>query len=277
MNPETCRFFDELTITDKEFSLFRELIYEKAGIAMAETKKGLVQGRLGKRLRHFKLRSFRAYYDLVSADREGSEMQMLVDLLTTNETYFFREQKHFDFIAETLVRGYKPAQGLKIWSAACSSGEEPYSIAMLLFDKLGEHAQWDILATDLNQQILDQAKRGVYPLEDAEKIPPDYLQAHCLKGTGDYANYFMLDKKIRSRVDFRQLNLNGTWDNTGIFDLIVLRNVMIYFDKDTRKRLVARMAERLKPGGYLFVGHSETLSGISDRFQCVQPAIYRLG
>ncbi|MFV2056922.1 MAG: protein-glutamate O-methyltransferase CheR, partial [Thiohalomonadales bacterium] len=128
--------FDNFEITEDEFSLFRKLIYEKAGISMAETKQGLVQGRLTKRLRYFKLRNFREYYDFVHTDTTGTEMQMLVDLLTTNETYFYREQKHFDFIVESIINRFKPPDELNIWSAACSSGEEPYSIAMLLSDKL---------------------------------------------------------------------------------------------------------------------------------------------
>lgn len=243
---------------------------------MADTKQGLVQGRLTKRLRYFELRSFREYYDLVHADTEGTEMQMLVDLLTTNETYFYREQKHFDFIAETIFNDFNPSIALNIWSAACSSGEEPYSIAMLLADKLGIHANWDILATDLNQQMLSYAKRGLYPMTAASKIPQQYLRTSCLKGTGQYSEFFMLDKALKSKIDFRQVNLNAEWEYLCPFDLIVLRNVMIYFNTETRKQLVERIAAKLKPNGYLFISHAETLSGVSDRFTCIRPAIYRL-
>jgi len=267
---------DNFKITEKEFNLFRQLIYDKAGISMADTKRGLVQGRLTKRLRHFRLNSFHEYYELLHNSVDGTEMQMLVDLLTTNETYFYREQKHFDYIAETIVKDLKPSQTFKIWSAACSSGEEPYSIAMLLADKLGMKANWEILATDLNQQILNAAKRGLYRISAIEKIPRDYLREHCLQGQSQYSDFFMMRKTIKEKIDFQQLNLNREWKCDGPFDLIVLRNVMIYFDKPTRKKLVARIAKKLKPGGYLFISHSETLSGISDHFKCVQPAIYKL-
>ncbi len=267
---------DNFQITEKEFNLFRKLIYDKAGISMAETKRGLVQGRLTKRLRHYRLRNFSEYYDLIHRSADGTEMQMLVDLLTTNETYFYREQKHFDFVADTVIKDLKKINDFKIWSAACSSGEEPYSLAMLLADKLGINANWDILATDLNQQILDTAKRGLYLMSVTEKIPRNYLREYCLQGQAQYSDFFMLCKAIRSKIDFQQLNLNSEWKCSGPFDLIVLRNVMIYFDRETRKKLVARMANKLKPNGYLFISHSETLSSISDRFKCVQPAIYRL-
>jgi len=267
---------DNFQITEKEFNLFRKLIYDKAGISMAETKRGLVQGRLTKRLRHYRLRNFSEYYDLINRSADGIEMQMLVDLLTTNETYFYREQKHFDFVAETVIKGLKKINNFKIWSAACSSGEEPYSLAMLVADKLGINGNWDILATDLNQQILDTAKRGLYRMSVTEKIPQNYLREYCLQGQSQYSDFFMLCKAIRSKIDFQQLNLNSEWNCGGPFDLIVLRNVMIYFDSKTREKLVARMANKLKPNGYLFVSHSETLSGINGHFKCVQPAIYRL-
>lgn len=276
MSADLPSIIDNFKITEKEFNLFRQLIYDKAGISMADTKKGLVQGRLTKRLRHFRLNSFREYYELIQSSHDGTEMQMLVDLLTTNETYFYREQKHFDYIAETIIKDLKVSQTFKIWSAACSSGEEPYSIAMLLADKLGMNANWNILATDLNQQILNAAKRGLYRITATEKIPREYLCEHCLQGQSQYSDFFMLRKPIKGKIDFQQLNLNSEWKCGGPFDLIVLRNVMIYFDKPTRTKLVERIANKLKPDGYLFISHSETLSGISNRFKCVQPAIYKL-
>ena len=243
---------------------------------MADTKKGLVQGRLAKRLRHLNLNSFGDYFDLLHEGNDDAEMQMMVDLLTTNETYFFREKKHFDFISREIISRHPPNRNFRVWSAACSSGEEPYSIAMLLSDKPGIHANWHILASDLNQQILDKARRGLYPISETEKIPTSYLQAHCLKGTGEFSGFFLVDKKIRQKIKFQKINLNGSWGNIGTFDLIMLRNVMIYFDKKTRTRLVNRIANNLNPGGYLFISHSESLSGISSKFKSIQPAIYQL-
>ncbi len=266
----------EYVLTNKEFNLFRELIYDKAGIYMADTKKGLISGRLTKRLRHFNLANFGEYYAFVHSDTAGSEMQVLVDLLTTNETYFFREQKHFDFLRELIVKNYKPSHSFKIWSAASSSGEEAYSMAMLLAGELGFLTNWNILATDLNQQVLETAKRGLYPMSAAEKIPNEYLRLFCLKGCDQYSDYFMIEKTLKSKIQFQQINLNGAWHNIGPFDLIVLRNVMIYFDKETRKKLMSRIAKKLTRKGYLFISHSESLTGVSESFKCIQPAIYQL-
>jgi len=275
MNASQSILIGDYEITDKEFLLFQKLIYDKAGITIADTKKGLIQGRLTKRLRHFELSSFHDYYDLVHSENNNMEMQVLIDLLTTNETYFYREQKHFDFINDIITAGKLSSNSLNIWSAACSSGEEPYSLAMLLADKLGIQANWNILATDLNRQILDNALRGLYPITEIEKIPKKYLHAYCLQGTGKYSDYFLIDKSIKEKIDYQQLNLNQNWHIPKSFDLILLRNVMIYFNKKTRQQLVERVANILKPDGYLFISHSETLSRVSDRFKIVQPGVYQ--
>jgi len=276
MNMPNTKVINPYIITDAEFVMFCKLIYEKAGISLPDTKKGLVQGRLTKRLRHFGLSSFREYYDLVHSANNEAEMQMTIDLLTTNETYFYREHKHFDFIKESILKDRKFPGEFKVWSAACSSGEEPYSVAMLLADKLGSIGNWNILATDLNQQMLDTAERGLYPMSVTEKIPSEYLREYCLKGKGQHVNNFMMDRSIKKKIDFQQFNLNRTWKTMALYDLILLRNVMIYFDTNTRKKLVDQIASKLKPRGYLFISHSETLNGISDKFECVHPAIYRL-
>lgn len=266
----------EFRITDREFNLFRELIFSKAGISMADTKKGLVQGRLTKRLRYYNLSNFGEYYRYANEPRNETELQVIVDLLTTNETYFFREPKHFTFLQEHILSTQRNNSEFKVWSAACSTGEEPYSLAMVLAGEKGLTGNWNIVATDLNQQVLADAQRGLYPMAAAEKIPQHYLRAYCLEGTGQYADYFLLDKRIRDKIHFESLNLNGDWRISGQFDLIVLRNVMIYFNKETKKRLLERIATRMKPGGYLYISHSETLSGVTDRFKTVKPAIYRL-
>jgi chemotaxis protein methyltransferase CheR len=260
------------TISDGEFVLFRDIIYELAGIHLPDTKKGLVSGRLGKRLRHLSLKSFRDYFDRVRED--AAERQVMVDLLTTNETYFFREPKHFDFLrGELLPRVGQPE--LRVWSAACSSGEEPYSLAMSLADARG-FGGWRILGTDISNRVLAAARSGVYPLEDAETIPKPYLGRFCLRGVRSQQGKFCIDERLRQRVEFRQLNLNGSWGAMERFHVVFLRNVMIYFNATTKARLVERIAGQLEPGGHLIIGHSETLNGLTSRFAVVRPSVYRL-
>jgi chemotaxis protein methyltransferase CheR len=259
-------------ISDSEFILFRDLIYGLAGIHMPDTKKGLVSGRLGKRLRQLSLKSFRDYFARVRED--AAERQVMVDLLTTNETYFFREPKHFDFLRGELLPRVGQRE-LRVWSAACSSGEEPYSLAMSLADTRG-FGGWRILGTDISGRVLAAARRGVYPMEDAESIPKKYLGRFCLRGVRSQQGKFCIDERLRQRIEFRQLNLNGNWGAMERFHLVFLRNVMIYFNATTKAQLVERIAGQLEPGGHLVIGHSETLNGLTSRFAVVRPSVYRL-
>ena len=261
------------SLSNREFQQFRDMIYEIAGIAMGDSKRQLIAGRLSKRLRHYGLDSFGDYYQLLAVDK--AELQTAVDLLTTNETYFFREPKHFDFLRERLqdeLRG--GSQPLRIWSAACSSGEEPYTLALLLAECLGSRS-WEILASDISTRILDKASAGIYPLEDATGIPRELLHRHCLQGTGQHAGMFTLEPSLKKRIGFRQINLNNALPEVGLFDVIFLRNVMIYFDQPTKRQVLQRLTARLRPGGYFFISHSESLNGISDELQPLRPSIYR--
>lgn len=261
-------------LSDNEFDRFSRLIYELAGIHLSSAKKALVSGRLGRRLRHYALGSYSDYYRLVTSGQEPAEQQVLVDLLTTNETYFFREPRHFDFLRDHILPRHRGGE-FRVWSAACSSGQEPYTLAMVLADRLG-HGRWSLHATDISSQVLDKARRGVYTLAEARHIPADYLKRYCLKGVREQQGNFAIERRLREAVTFRQFNLNGEWDMPQKFDLIMLRNVMIYFERDTKARLVDRLANQLSPGGYLIVGHSETLNGVSERFRAVSPSIYQL-
>lgn len=262
-----------VALTNREFQQFRDLIYRIAGIAMSDAKRQLIAGRLSKRLRHYGLGNYGDYFQLLMKDR--GELQTAVDLLTTNETYFFREPKHFDFLREKLQGDLRSgSSALRIWSAACSSGEEPYTLALLLADAL-QGRPWEILASDISTRILDKAREGCYPLDDAEGIARSILHKHCLKGTGQHAGQFTLEPALKRRVQFRQINLNQPLPEVGIFDVIFLRNVMIYFDNDTKRQVVQRLCAHLKPGGYFFVSHSESLNGVSDELQAVRPSIYR--
>ena len=258
-------------ITDTELTQFRSFIFEAAGITMSEQKKALVEGRLGKRLALHGLESYGQYFNLLTSGLHPDEVQVAVDLLTTNETYFFREIKHFEFLREQALAARNRAQPFRVWSAASSSGEEAYSIAMVLADCM-ESTPWEVLGTDISTQVLQGAARALYTMERARHIPPDYLRRFCLKGSGEHQGRLLIERKLRSRVLFRYLNLNVALPNLGQFDVIFLRNVMIYFSDDTKREVVARVLSTMKPGAHFYVGHSES---ISDAVQALAPSIYR--
>ncbi len=263
-----------LSITDGEFQEIRAWIHRVAGINLSNQKKALVIGRLAARLRHYQLRTYGEYFRLLQIGAPASELQIAVDLLTTNETHFFREPKHFDFLREKISSGHAPRRELRVWSAAASSGEEPYSIAMTLSAALAS-APWEVLASDLSSRSLERARTGHYSLARAKTIPPQLLQAYCLKGVGAQAGTFLIEPRLRSRVQYAQINLVNTLPPIGEFDFIFLRNVMIYFDLATKRQVVARVLRHLRAEGYLIVGHAETLSGVTDGVKTVVPSIYR--
>lgn len=242
---------------------------------MSPAKKTLVAGRLAKRVKFHQLKGYQEYFDLISKKGNEGELQIAIDLLTTNETHFFREPKHFDFMRDRILPTHARGRAFRVWSAASSTGEEPYSIAMQLADLLGD-APWEIVASDLSTQVLEKAKRGIYPMQRAQEIPKHYLTRFCLKGTGAHDGTLMITKELRSRVRFLQVNLNESFpDLGGEFDVIFLRNVMIYFDNNTKREVVHRMKPLLKAGGHLLIGHSESLNGVTDTYKLVVPSVYR--
>jgi chemotaxis protein methyltransferase CheR len=261
-------------LKDVEFQQFRTWLYRAAGINLSAGKKALVAGRLYKRLKHYELDSYGDYFRLIMGHEATDELQVALDLLTTNETYFFREIKHFDFLREQVLPRVEAGRTFRVWSAACSSGEEPYSLAMILADGLGS-TPWEILGSDISSQMLAHARSGHYPMERARSIAQPLLVRHCLKGTGRQEGTFLIDRSLRERVHFMQINLNEALPRIGEFEVIFLRNVMIYFDQDTKRQVVARMLPLLRPGGYFIVSHSESLNGISDVLQHITPSIYR--
>jgi len=262
----------DAALSDREFASFQGLIRQVAGISLAPSKKALVAGRLAKRLKHHGLDSYADYYRLLDAQRD--ERQVAVDLLTTNETYFFREPKHFEFLRDRVLPQHPAERALRVWSAACSSGEEPYSVAMLLAEHLGGRP-WEIFASDISTRVLERARHGVYALDSVRGMTTELLHTHCLKGTGSQEGSFAVDPALRRRVSFAQINLNTTLPELGEFDVIFLRNVLIYFEPSTKREVVARLQAKLRRGGYLFVGHSESLNGLADGLQTVVPAVYR--
>ena len=263
------------TITDTEFSRFQRFIYDAAGITLSSAKKALVCGRLSKRLQANRLESFGAYFELLSSGRAAEEVQTAVDLLTTNETYFFREPKHFEVLRTLACEAAGRAQPFRVWSAASSSGEECYSIAMVLADCLGP-ASWDVVGSDISTRVLRRARTGHYPLERTRHIPPAYLKRFCLRGQGEQEGTLLVERALRSRVNFAQVNLNAELPRLGTFDVVFLRNVMIYFNGDTKREVVARVLTLLRPGGHFCIGHSETLNDISSAVQQLAPSVYRL-
>jgi len=263
-----------VTITEREFSQFQRFIYEAAGICMANGKQALVSGRLAKRLAHYQLETYGDYLRLLESRAQPAELQVAVDLLTTNETYFFREPKHFALLRELALEARDKRQTLRIWSAASSSGEEAYSIAMVLADVLDE-GPWEVLGTDISTRVLERARCGHYTMERASQMPAAYLKRFCLKGQGSETGTLLVERQLRQRVQFRHLNLNEPLPKLGSFDVIFLRNVMIYFNLATKRQVVARLLAQLRPGGYFLIGHSETLNDINDTLVAVAPSIYR--
>jgi chemotaxis protein methyltransferase CheR len=264
----------EIAISDQEFADFQEFVYQSAGITLSSAKKALVSGRLLKRLRHYQLSSYRDYFQMIMSGQEPAELQAALDLLTTNETYFFREPQHFEYLRTAILPTRKPGDAFRIWSAACSSGEEPYTLAMVLADQLGA-TPWELVASDISSRVLAAAQAGQYPMERADKIPQAYLKSYCLKGIGAQAGTFLIDPKLKSRIRFLSVNLNAPLPQVGTFDVIFLRNVMIYFNAETKRQVVDRLLSVLKPGGHFIISHSESLHGITDQLKMVRSSIYR--
>jgi chemotaxis protein methyltransferase CheR len=264
----------QLLITDAEFARVRSLAMKMAGISLPASKKTLVVSRWGKRLAFHHLESISDYLDLIGEERSAEELQISLDLLTTNETYFFREPKHFDFLRDEVFRKSKGADSIRVWSAACSTGEEPYSVAMQMAAELA-HSNWEVVGSDISSRVLEAAQRGMFDSNRIEGIPPAYLQRFCLKGTGPYAGKLLVDKQLRARVRFERVNLNEPLPRLGLFDVILLRNVMIYFDMPTKARLIQRLIPCLKPGGYFLIGHCDSISGIPHPLELKQTAVYR--
>jgi chemotaxis protein methyltransferase CheR len=262
------------SISDQEFAHFQRFIFDAAGITLADSKKLLVSTRLGRRVQHHELGSFAQYFRLLNSGESPAEVQTAIDLLTTNETYFFREPRHFEFLERHLAAQPVRQQPIRIWSAAGSTGEEAYSIAMLLEDRFPGRS-WEILASDISSRVLDRARAGHYPMERARHVPQAYLQRFCLKGTGRQRDTLLIERGLRSKVSFLQINLNDRLPAIGTFDFVFLRNVLIYFNTQTKREVVARALSVLQPGGWLFIGHSENLNGICDAVKPAAPSIYR--
>jgi len=260
-------------ITRAEFDEISDLLLRRTGIRLAPGKETLVMGRLDKRLRQLGIGSYRDYIDLLSQPEEP-ELHQAIDLLTTNETFFFREPRHFDYLREVVLPAHRANRPFRLWSAASSSGEEAYTAAMVLAEGLSNRP-WEVVGTDVSARVVASAQRGVYPIAAAEKIPMPLLRKYCRKGRDEYTGLMAIAPDLRARTTFVRANLMDNLEGLGHFDVIFLRNVMIYFGAETKIALLERLETMLQPGGHLIVSLSETLKGITSRLTMVEPSVYR--
>lgn len=273
---------DAALLSERDFDFLCRLIYERSRIHLGRDKKVLVASRLAKRLRQLALPDYHTYCELLRSPAGDAELRYLIDRISTNHTHFFREMKHFDFLRETILPRWQAAavsqrEPFRVWSAACSSGDEPYSLAILLAEHLAPAASpaWQIEASDISTRVLDLAGQGIYDAGRLGGIKPEWLHRYFQKGVRQWEGHFRVKAEVRERVRFHHLNLlENHYPFAKPFQVIFCRNVMIYFDRLTQETLVGRLAEWLAPGGYLMVGHSESLNGIRHPLRLVQPAIY---
>jgi chemotaxis protein methyltransferase CheR len=268
---------------DNEYAFIRDLVYEHSRINLGNEKRELVSTRLSRRLRATAIPTIGDYCQFLKSPSGQEELPHLIDAISTNHTHFFRETPHFDFLVNTVIpEATTPGHVLhtrefNVWSAACSSGEEPYSVAITLADSQALRSiPWTIECSDISYRILKKASLAIYPQDSLRSMTQDQIRRHFDKGHGEQAGRFRVVQALRSRLRFHRLNLiSDQYPFQKQFSLILCRNVMIYFDRPTQTELVNRLYNCVRPGGYLFVGHSESLAGIQHRFQYVRPAVYR--
>jgi chemotaxis protein methyltransferase CheR len=268
----------DYTISTDEFERFRRLIYDESGISLSDQKKSLLASRLSKRLRDLGLETFTEYFERVTGDPNREEFTRMLDLISTNKTGFFREPKHFDFLRERILPELESPKRIRIWSSACSTGEEPYTIAITLYEAVQNPAQWDfrILASDLSTRVLAKAATGTYDEERVRGVPPEVVRRHFLRGRSGSAGMVKVKPHLAEMIRFRRLNLmDDHFPIKSPLDLIFCRNVMIYFDRPIQEKLVNKFHRYLKPGGYLFIGHSESLQWVNHPFKSLAPTIYQ--
>ena len=279
--------FDVPPLREPEFVLFRDLIHKQAGIWLGPTKQALLFGRLGRRVRELQLRSFGAYFRHLVSGADPEELTRMLECICTHETHFFREPRHFTFLEEQLFPYLKgrAAQGLrsrhvKVWSAGCSTGEEPYSLAISLSAHLPAQAGWtcEVLATDLSSRVLEKAREGIFPVDREAEIPRALLTRFVLQGTGTQEGRIKARPELRSMIRFERLNLNdASYPVDGPFDFIFCRNVLIYFEQGGKRAVIERLVKHLGPDGLLFLGHAESLLGVSTGLTALLPTVYARG
>lgn len=261
-------------LTDREFQLFQRYFEGRIGLHLAPHKKLLLSGRLSRRVKALGMTSFLAYYDLVASGLDPSETQVAIDLITTHETYFFRENHHFELLRDVVAPSLAAGRTLRVWSAACSTGEEAYSIAMTLRHALGPSG-WGVVASDIAKETLSKAATGLYSMDRTDGIPSEYLKDYCLRGRDRYEGMLLVSGQLRDKVEFHQINLTAVPDDLGLFDVVFLRNVIIYFDSATKQRVLETVCEHLRDGGLLLLGHSESIAGHALPLVQVRASVHR--
>lgn len=264
----------DLTISAPEFQRLRQLAYSHFGLDLRPGKETLVESRLRKRLTQLGCRKFGEYLDRVVSDSSGDELGLLIDALTTNFTSFLREPDHFEFLTRAILPALQKRPALQIWCAGCATGEEPYSILFAVSEQ-APAKRIQILATDISTRALEVAQRGVYAGEKVDSLPLPWKAKYFQKGDGQWAGHFRVKPVYRAMIEFRRLNLMEPFSELPRFPVIFCRNVMIYFDRPTQSDLVKRFADRLEPGGFLLIGHSEGLFSAQGKLDYVRPATYR--
>ncbi|RLA07561.1 MAG: chemotaxis protein CheR [Gammaproteobacteria bacterium] len=270
----------EFELTDNDFNRLRELVTKHTGINLSDAKRTLVYSRISRRLRELGLNQFKDYCDLIE-QRNSNELENFSNAISTNLTAFFRESHHFDYLANTvlpqILANNHDRQRLRIWSAGCSTGEEPYSLAMVVSEVMPKNSTWDIkiLATDLDTQVLATAKRGVYGPDRTSGLSPQRLKRWFTAGKGDQQGKVRVVPELQQMITFKQLNLMHDWPMRGPFDVVFCRNVVIYFDKPTQRVLFQRIAELMPAASHLLIGHSETLFNVSEQFELIGKTIYQ--
>ncbi|RDH86955.1 MAG: chemotaxis protein CheR [endosymbiont of Seepiophila jonesi] len=271
----------EFEFTRADFEFLRGIANQRTGIVVSDDKFDMFYSRLSRRVRKLGMATFSEYCDLIRANQDGDEMVELVNSITTNLTAFFRENHHFEYLAKTvipeLLAKNSAERNIRIWSAGCSTGEEPYSLSITLNEVLAQAAGWDVkvLATDIDSNVLARAASGVYPMERVNGLDKARLRRWFQKGKGELGGKARLKPEVRRLVEFGQLNLMQQWSIDSPKDVIFCRNVIIYFDKESKIKLIDRYADNLKVGGYLFIGHPESLFKLTDRFELIGQTIYR--
>ncbi|ALG68546.1 CheR family methyltransferase [Beggiatoa leptomitoformis] len=267
----------EFRFTRQDFDLLRELVNEETGISLSDHKQEMLYSRLSRRLRVLKIDSFTSYYNLLRAGNT-EELIHFVNAVTTNLTAFFREPYHFEYLAKNVLPDLRiknlATRRIRIWSAGCASGEEAYSIAMVVKETMPQGWDVKILATDLDSNVLQKADKGIYEEDRLNGLSPERLRRWFKKGVGSYAGRVIVVPELKEMILFKQLNLMDSWPIHGPFDLIFCRNVVIYFNKETQKVLFSRFADVLGADRYLFIGHSENLFQLSQRFRLLQRTMY---
>ncbi|MGA9979669.1 MAG: CheR family methyltransferase [Candidatus Sulfotelmatobacter sp.] len=276
----------QLSVSPAVFQKFQKLIYSETGIWLGSSKTALLCGRLFRRLRELGITSLENYYERVAPPEQHEERARMIDAITTNETRFFREPRQFEFLVQRVFPRWRAnaeqgsrSKRVRIWSAGCSSGEEPYTLAMLLERHLPSAEGWDVrlLATDISNRVLEKARKGIYPLAKSAELPADLLHDFMLRGMAERQGEMKVKIELQRMVDFRRLNLDQVSDlSEGPFDAVFCRNVLIYFDVASKRRVVGSLVRHLIANGFLFVGHAENLNSVSSQLRSLEPSIYTM-